>query len=124
MDPIDRLNRLMQTLRQQVATSAKRTDAPTTPGEVAGPRRAARPSVANLRARVQERLHALPPADTPERRQQARRAFFETVLAWEFGDRLLLDRDLVRLVDQLQETFEDAELARELDVVLDALTRS
>ena len=115
----------MQTLRQQMAGSAKRAQATTTTtdaGRLQGG--GARPSVASLRVRVEERLRALPDGDTPERRRQARRLFLEAVLTWEFGEQLLLDTNLTHLFDQLQATLDDTDMGRELDGVLDGLLAS
>lgn len=124
MDPINRLNRLMETLRQQMATSTKRTETPTAENKPRAPLRSERPSVEQLRVRIEERIRALPPND-PERRRQARRVFLEAVVAWEFGDQLLLDAEFTGLIDRLQETFAaDPEIEQELDSVLGGLTES
>jgi hypothetical protein len=106
MDPINRLNRMVETLRQQMAESAKRLDTSKTPsGETRSQNRSGRLSLDELRRRIYDRVQAIEP-DTPDRGRRARRIFLESVLAWEFGDELLLDSQLDRLIDNLQQTFE------------------
>ncbi len=111
MDPINRLSRIIETLRQQMAESAKRPG-PSKPSsdEVRARNRSDRPSVEELRHRILQRVREIEP-DNPDRGRRARRIFLESVVAWEFGDELLLDSQLDRLIDSLQQTFEtDPEL--------------
>ena len=123
MDPISRLNRLVETLRQQMAESAKRLDTAKPHAAEAKPQsRSARLSVEELRRRIQERVKAIEP-DNPDRGRRARRIFLESVLAWEFGDELLLDSRLDRLIDNIQQTFEsDPEIDAQLSDVIASLS--
>ena len=125
MDPINRLNRLVETLRQQMAESARRLDtAKPHAAEFKPQNRSARLSVEELRRRIQERVKAIEP-DNPDRRRRARRIFLESVLAWEFGDELLLDSRLDRLIDNIQQTFEsDPEIDAQLGDVISSLSQS
>ncbi|HJX10078.1 MAG TPA: hypothetical protein VJ733_06205 [Candidatus Binatia bacterium] len=126
MDPIDRLSRLIETLRQRMAESAKRPQASaqtTQPNQARSlPPSSRRLTVQELRQRITQRTRAIEPG-SPEREQQARRIFFESVLAWEFGDQLLLDSQFNRLLDGIQDAFEsDPETHRELNALLTELS--
>lgn len=125
MDALTRLNRLMETLRQQLAGSVKRTDATTgrsTASEIQSRGRPERPSIQELRSRIEARLLALE-AGAPDRRRRARRIFFESVLAWEFGDQLLLDSQFSRMIDNIEETVQtDPEMNQQFDELLSSLS--
>lgn len=124
MDAITRLNRLMDTLRQQLAGSTKRTDAATrqsTAGEVQSHGRTEGRNIQELRARIEARMHALE-AGTPDRNRRARRIFFESVITWEFGDELLLDSQFLRMIDDIEKTVEaDPEINRQFSELLASL---
>lgn len=126
MDPVNRLSRLMETLRQRMAESAKKlgtTSQTSAPSAPRSPASANRRTVEELRAHIGERVRSLEP-NNPERRRRARRIFLESVLAWEFGDQLLLDNQFSRLIDGIQEAFEsDPEIDRELSDLLTDLSR-
>jgi hypothetical protein len=127
MDPIDRLNRLMETLRQQMAQSAKRLNTSsqsTRPTNARSPGSANKRTVEELRQHIGERVRAIEP-NNPERGRRARRIFLESVLAWEFGDQLLLDSQFNRLIEGIQDAFEsDPEINRELQNLLTDLSQS
>lgn len=123
MDPISRLNRMMETLRKQMAESSKRLDtSKSPPPEVCGRSRYERPTIQALKARIEERIGAIE-SDAPDRDRRAQRIFLESVIAWEFGDQLLLDSQVGRLVDGIQETFEtDPELNSQFHDLLSQLS--
>lgn len=52
--------------------------------------------------RGQAPLRSLDPND-PRRQQKARRVFLESVLSWQFGDELLLDRGFEEMIAGVQE---------------------
>lgn len=124
LDSINRLNRVMEILRRQVAEDSPRT-ATVAPGRAPagsarGPR-TERASVEQLRQRVVERVRALDP-DDPRRPGKARRIFLESVLAWEFGDDILQDNRLDELLAHIEQGFEAApEMTDQLDELLLAL---
>lgn len=121
MDAISRLNRLMETLRQQLAGATKRTSPTSGHAPTHGPQPVQRPTVEQLRARIHERILALGP-DDPERRRKAQRLFLEAVIAWEFGEQLLMDSELNRLIDRLEATFaSEPEMEHELNAALQGL---
>lgn len=125
MDPISRLNRLMETLRQQMTQSTKRVATPRQ-DTASNTARAQTPrqTVSELRQQIRTRVRAIAP-NSPDRDRQVRRIFFESVLAWEFGEQLLLDSQFNRLIEGIEEAFEqDSETDRELRNVLTDLART
>lgn len=125
MDPITRLNRLMETLRQQIAGSVKRPDAgagQSASHEVQSEGRPERPDIQELRSRIAARVLALD-AGSPDRKRRARRIFFESVIAWEFGDQLLLDSEFSRMIDNIEETVQaDPEMDQQFNELLASLS--
>lgn len=126
-DPISRLSQVMALLlrrpdsniSQRAGSSAKTADS-TAAGHTAAP---ARPAIEDLRRRIQERVRAIDP-DDPRRRQRAARAFLESVLVWEFGDRLLLDAGFEDMLTDIQQSFSlDPDAARQLDELLEEMAR-
>jgi len=117
MDPVNRLDQIIQVIGRQMSERASRLEAGAQPLPAATPSRTARrPSLAVLKLKVQERLKALDPED-PRRAEQARRIFLESVLSWQFGNELLLDRGFEEVVSGVQEAISadphvDARLAR------------
>ena len=101
---IGRLNRIMEILHTQVNEAGRQIAAPAqTVQSRSGP--AFLPpgnAMQVLRRRVRERLKRLDPAD-PQLARKSKRVFLETVLAWEFGDALMLDRSFDDLVSQVQQ---------------------
>ncbi len=82
---------------------AARLEAGGKPLPVSTPTRLARrPALTVLKAKVQERLKALDPHD-PRQPEKARRIFLESVLAWQFGDDLMVDRGFADVVSGVQE---------------------
>jgi len=121
LDSVSRLNQMMEVLRRQMTGSTGRTEAGRSqPNNVGQQTRAAdKPGIPELRARIHERLRALDPAD-PRRSQKAKRLFLESVLAWEFGNELLLDRRLEDMLDGIQQTISTSpELDARFDELLD-----
>jgi hypothetical protein len=104
MDSINRLNQAMEILRRQVAESARHLDTnqvsrndPNRPSSVTS-----KPSLPDLRRRIQDRLRAIDPTD-PQRERHQRRVFLESVLAWELGDNLLLDSRFEEMMASIDE---------------------
>lgn len=124
LDSINRLNRVMEILRRQVAEDASRPGAagrPHAPATAEGSQRPERPTVAQLRQRVLERVRAIDP-DDPRRPGKARRVFLESVLAWEFGDAILQDHRFDDLLTHIEQGFASVpEMAGQLDELLSAL---
>lgn len=111
MDPINRLNHMMETLRREMAAKAQRFDQPGTPGKSAEAaplaKQPGRLSVPELKRRIQERIKAVGP-DEKGQQNKARRIFLESVLTWEFGDALLLDKHFDELLDNIEKSFESS----------------
>jgi hypothetical protein len=115
MDSVGRLNSIIEVLRRQIAENGRRMEATgkNTLGSKtqtgAGPM--ARPGLPELKLRLQARLRHLDPAD-PDKVRKSQKLFLESVLAWEFGDSLLLDRrfgDLVEEINQVLASHPDME---------------
>jgi hypothetical protein len=103
MDPINRLDQVLQIIGRQMSERATRLD---TGAKLATPEGAARstrrPSLAALKRKVKERLATID-ANDERRGEKARRVFLESVLTWQFGDELLLDRGFEEMVAGVQE---------------------
>jgi hypothetical protein len=122
MDPISRLDQVMQLIGRQMSERAARLDSGVrAPPAAPAPRAAARPSLAALRQRVRERLQQIDP-DDPKRAEKARRAFLESVLVWQFGKELLLEPGFAETVAGVQEVLRvDPELESRLSQLLSEL---
>jgi|SRR5581483_5371884 len=103
MDPINRLDQVMRIIGRQMSERAARLEAGGKPLPVAAPTRLARrPPLTALKSKIQQRLKALDPND-PRQPEKARRIFLESVLAWQFGDELMVDRGFADIVSGVQE---------------------
>jgi hypothetical protein len=103
MDPVNRLDQIMRLIGQQMSERAARLEAGGKSLPAASPTRLARrPSLTALKSKVQERLNALDP-DDPRHPEKSRRVFLESVLAWQFGNELMLDRGFAEIVAGVQE---------------------
>jgi len=125
MDPINRLNRLIESLRQQIAESARRAETPARAraGETSRGTGPQKPGLPELRRQIQERIQALEPAGTNGQRR-ARRVFLESVLVWEFGDGFLSDQRYQTMLDGVQAAIEnDADLDKQFTTLLYELSR-
>ena len=117
MDPVHRLDQILQIIGRQMSERASRLEAGAKAVPATTPQRPARrPSLAALQEKVRERLQAIDP-DDPRRADKARRVFLESVLSWQFGNDLLLDRGFEEIVSGVQEALRahpriDARLAR------------
>src|SRR5689334_11803438 len=104
LDPVNRLNQMMEVLRREMAESAARADKGQRQTKtVAQNAIKAKSALEELRARLHERLRALDP-DDPRRQHKAKRLFLEAVLAQEFGNELPLDRRFDDMLDSIQDT--------------------
>lgn len=106
MDSVNRLDQILQVIGRQMSERVSRLDTGAKTSTSAPTARAARrPSLAALKSKVQERLRALDPKDA-RRSDKARRIFLESVLVWQFGDDLLLDRGFAEIVSGVQEALQ------------------
>jgi hypothetical protein len=120
MDPVSHLSRIVELLRRQAPAAAgklgqKGKSAATGDSQAA----ADRPSVEQLERQISKRIRGLDSGKT-EHKRRATRIFVESVLAWEFGDRVMSDPRFFALVDYVQTAMEsdpstDAEIRSMLD---------
>lgn len=123
MDPINRLNRLLETLRQQIAESSRRpnTSRPQA-ADTSSSKGPAKLALPDLRRRIQERIQ-LEPA-TLDGQRRAKRLFLESVLIWEFGDGLMLDKQYQHMLDNIQAALEaDPETDKQFSELIAELSR-
>lgn len=128
MDPINRLNRLLEALRlrqQETASTgrAQRAGASAPRGETQRGGHAptsTRPDLDQLNRRIGERIRLLAPED--RRGTKAAQVFVDSVLAWEFGDELLRSESFSRYSREIQATMSsDPRLKARFQALLDAL---
>lgn len=106
MDPVGRLDQVLRLISRQMAERASRLDAGTTaPVQASATPPARRLALGALKERVRGRLRSIDPSD-PRRQQKARRVFLESVLSWQFGDELLLDRGFEDMISGVQEALQ------------------
>lgn len=103
MEAINQLDQVLRLIARQMSERASRLDAGTrTHFQTVATPSARRATLAALKIKVQSRLKALDP-DDPGHSHKARRVFLESVLAWQFGNELLLDRGFEEIVAGVQE---------------------
>jgi len=105
LDPVSQLSQVMQLIGQQMSERAQRLEA----GFIATPpplplAATERPhDIQALKLKVRERVKAIA-LDDPRREHKMQRAFLESVLAWQFGGELLLDKGFEDLLAGVQES--------------------
>jgi hypothetical protein len=113
MDPVSNVGHLVEVLRKQLAESQKNTGASLKSNQTAGAGPAAgRPSVEELQKKIRERLSRIDVND-PKSRQKSVHVFLESVLLWEFGERLMDDPKFYALLDDVQFSMEADPAMRE-----------
>jgi hypothetical protein len=122
MDPISNPNPALDALRRQLAENIKRMRKS---GKLApSPARGAEQPAARakgLESVLQRRISAID-RRSPEGKAQAAYAFVESVLVAEFGEALLSDPGLGRMLAEISESLrEDPQLRDELDGLLGEL---
>lgn len=126
MSRIDSLSQVMETLRRQLAESAKRLDRGTKASAKGGASSTSKPtsrvSAQDLQKRVRERLQALDQGNGYQ--QRATRVFLESVLTWEFGDDLVHDTRFSEMLNEINQTLEaDPDLQARMQTLLDQLKK-
>lgn len=117
MTSIDRLQQMLTELRTGAARLAANKSG-TSGAQGAGPAQQTGAPDISLQEQVSHRLRAIDPV-APEFSRQSRLAFFETVLAREFGVEVTLDPRFAVLVEGVAELIgADTEVCRHLDELL------
>jgi len=127
MDPINRLNGVLEALRRQIAESARRMDADQTATnrstDTTQSQTAPKPTLGELKNRIRERLKTIDNGDVSHKR--GRRIFLESVLSWEFGDEVLADPRFHEIIDNVQDTIAaDPDTDRQFALLLEELRRA
>ena len=120
MDPIGNINHLAEILRKQLAETQQK---PGTTSKPAMQTAAAdgRPGIEELRRRVREKMQRIETND-PKAEQKSIHVFLESVLLWEFGDRLMEDPKFYAMLDEVQRSMEsDPTLRKELTTLVEML---
>lgn len=118
MDPINNISQLVETLRKQLVESQNKTalssKAPSKPGPTAA---SGRPDIGEVQHKIREKLRRIDSND-PKAEQKSIRIFLESVLLWEFGERLMDDPKFYALLDDVQHSMESDTAVRESLAVL------
>ena len=121
MDPITRLDRVMETLRRQMTDETQHVDATKRRFNAGMPNRAAPANQAPIQVlhrQITDRIRTIDPRD-PKRQQKARRIFLESTLLWEFGEAVGRDAHFDDLLEHIQQTFDTTpEIAKQLDALI------
>jgi hypothetical protein len=121
MDPVSNVGQLVEVLRKQLARSRKSTGTPARDAPAAAAAGGARPGIAELKKQVTEKLRRIDP-DAPRARHESVHVFLESVLLWEFGERLMDDPKFYALLDDVQSSMEsDSALGDDLTALLASL---
>ena len=123
MEPVNRLNKLLEVLRQKHAstqssktTSSKRSESNKN-SNVAKKGSTNTHDIGKLKSSLRSRLKSLPAEDLKS--DKAHAIFLEAVLTWEFGVDLLNDQEFYTMVDNLKDTMtKDAKLKQMIDSAL------
>lgn len=126
MSRIDSLSQVMETLRRQLAESAKKLDrgtkAPAKSDASSTPEAVPRVSAQDLQKRVRERLQAL--GDGAGYRQKATRVFLESILTSEFGDDLVHDMRFAEMLNEIDKALQaDPELKSRMHALFDQMKK-
>jgi len=122
MDPISNVGHLVEVLRKQLTESQKNTGTTLKAARTSGATQAAgRPSVEDLKKKVREKLRRIDVSD-PTFKQKSVHVFLESVLLWEFGERLMDDPKFYALLDDVQSSMEsDPAVSESLSTLMSKL---
>lgn len=106
MEPISTVGQLVETLRKQLSEAQNRPGVLNkAPGSTPASSASGRADVDALRQKIQEKLRRVNATD-PKAEQKSIRIFLESVLLWEFGERLMDDPKFYALLDDVQHSME------------------
>ena len=125
MDPINKLTRLLETLRlQQSATGKTRSHKPESTDRAKQSEKrvqySSKRSLEQLSQRIGERINRLAPNE--RQGDKGTQVFIDSILAWEFGEELLQSESFSRYSNKIQEAIRsDDRLNNELKKLLESL---
>lgn len=103
MGPIDSLNQIMRILRRQLSEKIQHKSKNTATNSLFGSDAAEnkiKPSLQELQQKIHNRIDAL--EETEKKGPKAISIFIESILLWEFGDRLIEDSQFTELTERLR----------------------
>jgi hypothetical protein len=113
MDPINNVNQLVETLRRQLIDAQNKTGATSrTPSQTNIGATSGQAGVEVLQQKIREKLRRIDSGD-PKAAQKSVHIFLESVLLWEFGERLMEDPKFYALLDEVQISMESDPAVRE-----------
>ena len=113
MEPISNAGQLIEILRKQLTKSQNRTDVSKKTSSKPEATASATPhDIGAVRQNIREKLQRINSND-PKAEQKSIRIFLESVLLWEFGDRLMDDPKFYALLDDVQHSMESDPVVRE-----------
>ena len=108
MDPVNGLSQIMQILRKQFSekpTKSKKSNTKPDTAETTDNLAHARINVEQLEVLISSRIKSLR-IDDPDYQQKAIMIFVESVLTWEFGEKLLSDPGFTELTQKIYDAFQ------------------
>jgi hypothetical protein len=113
MDPVSNVGQLVEILRKRLTESQAKTGVSTKgASRQHGSVLSGRGSVEDLQKNVSEKLRRIDASD-PKARQKSVHVFLESVLLWQFGERLMDDPKFYALLDEVQHSMESDPVIRE-----------
>jgi hypothetical protein len=129
MEPVSRLNKLLEVLRQKQATTQSDKTTGSNRSESASKSETGKTGathsrdIEKLKSAIKSRLKSLPSEDIQS--DKAHAIFLEAVLTWEFGMDLLNDPEFYTLVNDLKDSMsQDDSLKQKIDSTLKELVNS
>jgi hypothetical protein len=118
MDPVSNISQLVETLRKQLIESRANTGAGAQINLQKPPLSSGRPNVEELQKKISQKLRRIDTSD-PKARQKSVHIFLESVLLWQFGEKLMDDPKFYALLDDVQRSMEaDSGVREDLDRLL------
>jgi hypothetical protein len=113
MDPISNVGQIVEILRKKLVDTQNKTDFPNSSNKAANTVAAsAKPSIQELQKKIREKLKTIDP-DDPKSSAKSIHIFLESVLLWEFGEKLTNDPKFYAMLDDIQQHMESDSAIRD-----------